>query len=71
MYGFQGTQVAHFLEVSILTSLAWVAAYMVLGRVFRTRILQVLHILDSRGRATAVLEAAITVLTLVLVIRPF
>jgi membrane protein DedA with SNARE-associated domain len=71
VYGFQGTAFGHFLWVSVLTSLAWVGAYMLLGRLFRTRILDTLHLLDSRGRWSAVVEVALTVATLLIIVRPF
>jgi membrane protein DedA with SNARE-associated domain len=70
IYGFQGTALGHFLVVSVLTSLAWVGVYMLLGRLFHGHILQALHLVDSRGRLAAVVEFALTVLTVLIIVRP-
>jgi membrane protein DedA with SNARE-associated domain len=70
LYGIQGTQFSHFLWVSLLTSAAWIAVYILLGHVFRGRILQGLHLLDSRGKLATFAEFALTVATVLLVVRP-
>jgi membrane protein DedA with SNARE-associated domain len=71
VYGFQGTHIGRFLAFSVLTSLCWVGAYAVLGRLFKGKIVSGLKRLDSGGRLLTVLEVAVTVVTTVLLIHPF
>ncbi|MGH9474911.1 MAG: DedA family protein [Terriglobales bacterium] len=60
IYGFQGTSLGRFIEVSLLSSLIWVGIYLLVGRGFRHKISRAMSWLEGGGRWMTVAEIALT-----------
>ena len=60
IYGMQGATLWHFIAISLLSSLAWVGLYMVLGRGFRGSIGRFMHWAEGGGRWLTCAEFALT-----------
>ncbi|MGH9412903.1 MAG: DedA family protein [Terriglobales bacterium] len=67
LYGFQGTPLGRFVAVSVISSIAWVGLYLLLGRGFHKKIDAAMHWLDGGGRWVTVAEVAITLVLVAVV----
>ncbi|MGH9488463.1 MAG: DedA family protein [Terriglobales bacterium] len=60
IYGFQGTSLGRFIEVSLVSSLVWVGLYLLVGRGLRQKISRGMQWLEGGGRWVTVAEVALT-----------
>jgi membrane protein DedA with SNARE-associated domain len=60
LYGMQGATFWHFVAISLLSSIAWVSLYLLLGSSFRERIGGFMHWAEGGGRWMTMAEVALT-----------
>lgn len=60
IYGFQGTSLGRFTEVSVLSSVVWVGLYLLVGRGFRHKIARGMRWLEGGGRWVTAAEILLT-----------
>lgn len=72
LYGFQGTDLRHFLITSLLTSVVWIGIYALVGTRFRSTISRLFHVVEgTRGRWITAVEIVLTVASIALIFQPF